>query len=122
MGFIIQDECGLRQLRLDTDGPGPGERQRWRGGELGSRFVGTWMCRDEVPKSPFAASAQKIGREGLHIMTESMHLVHEGCKSGHFTVLGADDDLWKALAIARHGATGRAGVLLSPTPEHHEPV
>ena len=41
-------------------------------------------------------------------MTESMHLVHEGCKSGHFTVLGADDDLWKALAIARHGATGSA--------------
>ena len=41
-------------------------------------------------------------------MTESMHLVHEGCKSGHFTVLGADDDLWKALAIARHGVTGSA--------------
>ena len=41
-------------------------------------------------------------------MTESMHLMHEGCKSGHFTVLGADDDLWKALTIARHGATGSA--------------
>ena len=108
MGFIIQDECGLRQRRLDTDGPGPGERQRWRGGELGSRFVGTWMCRDEVPKSPFAASAQNLGREGLHIMSESMHLVHGNCGTGHFTVGGADNDLRKALAIARHRATGSA--------------
>ena len=34
-------------------------------------------------------------------MTLSMRLVHEGCKSGHFTVGGADDDLRKALAINR---------------------
>ena len=34
-------------------------------------------------------------------MTSSMRLVHEGCKSGHFTVGGADDDLRKALAINR---------------------
>ena len=27
-------KCGLGQLRPDTDGPGPGERQRRRGGEL----------------------------------------------------------------------------------------
>ena len=108
VGFIIQNKDGMGQLRLDTDGPGPGERQRWRGGELGSRFVGTWMCRDEVPKSPFAASAQNLGREGLHIMTASMRLVHEGCGSGHFTVGGADIDLRKALAIARHGVTGSA--------------
>ena len=29
-------KCGLGHLRLATDGPGPGERQRWRGGELGA--------------------------------------------------------------------------------------
>ena len=59
-------------------------------------------------KAPFAASAQRIGREALHIMTASMHLVHGGCGTGHFTVRGADSDLRKALAIARHGATGSA--------------
>ena len=53
-----------------------------------------------------AAIAQKIGREGLHIMTASMRLVHEGCGSGHFTVGGADNDLRKALTIARHGPPG----------------
>jgi len=92
--------------------------------------VVSWEAASSAPgrvamkcqEAPFAASAQKIGREALHIMTASMHLVHEGCGTGHFTVGGADSDLRKALAIARHGATGRAGVLLSPTPEHHEPV
>ena len=59
-------------------------------------------------EAPSAASAQNIGREGLHIMTASMHLVHEGCGSGHFTVGGADNDLRKALTIARHGANGSA--------------
>ena len=39
-------------------------------------------------------------------MTASMHLVHEGCESGHFTVGGADNDLRKALTIARHGPPG----------------
>ena len=38
-------------------------------------------------------------------MTASIRLVHEGCGTGHFTVDGADNDLRKALAIARHGAT-----------------
>ena len=38
-------------------------------------------------------------------MSESMHLVHGDCGTGHFTVDGADNDLRKALAIARHGAT-----------------
>ena len=59
-------------------------------------------------EAPFAASAQKIGIEALHVMTASMHLVHGGCGTGHFTVGGADNDLRKALAIARHGATGSA--------------
>ena len=47
-----------------------------------------------------ASSAQNLGREGLHIMSESMHLVHGDCGTGHFTVGGADNDLRKALAIA----------------------
>ena len=59
-------------------------------------------------EAPFAASAQKIGREGLHIMTESMHLVHGGCGTGHFTVGGADNNLRKSSQSPRHGATGSA--------------
>ena len=54
-------------------------------------------------KAPFAAIAQNLGREGLHIMTESMRLVHEGRGSGHITVGGADNDLRNALAIASDG-------------------
>ena len=50
-------------------------------------------------KALFAAIAQNFGREGLHIMTAPMTLVHEGCGTGHFTVDGADNDLRKALAI-----------------------
>ena len=71
-------------------------------------------------KAPLAAIAQNPGREGLHIITASMRLVHEGCGSGHFTVGGADIDLRKALAQSL--GTGPPGVLSSPTPEHHEPV
>ena len=56
-------------------------------------------------KAPFAAIAPNFGRDGLHVMTAPMRLVHEGCGTGHFTVDGADNDLRKALAIARHGAT-----------------
>ena len=59
-------------------------------------------------EAPFAAIAQKIGREGLHIMTSSMRLVHEGCGPGHFTVGGADNDLRKSSQSPRHGATGSA--------------
>merc|ERR1712086_1186692 len=73
-----RDKCGLGQLRLATDGPGPRERQRRRGGELGSRFVCTWTCRDELPKRVVSAAiAPNFEREGLHIMTASMSLVHE---------------------------------------------
>ena len=56
----------------------------------------------------FAAIAQNLGREGLHIMTASMRLVHEYYGTRHITVGGTDDDLRKALAIARHGVTGSA--------------
>ena len=59
-------------------------------------------------EAPFAAIAQKIGREGLHIMTSSVSLVHEGCGPGHFTVGGADNDLRKSSQSPRHGATGTA--------------
>ena len=59
-------------------------------------------------EAPFAASAQKIGREGLHIMTSSVSLVHEGCGPRHFTVGGADNDLRKSSQSPRHGATGSA--------------
>ena len=64
-------------------------------------------------EAPFAASAQKIGRQGLHIMTASMRLVHEGCGSGHFTVGGAGDGLRKALAIASDGVHRRQSRALS---------
>ena len=33
-------------------------------------------------------------------MTAPMTLVHEGCGTGHIAVVGADDDLRNALAIA----------------------
>ena len=53
-------------------------------------------------------------------MTVPMTLVHEGCGTGRIAVVGADDDLRKALAIApRMGSTGDN---LEPSPWHHEPV
>ena len=64
-------------------------------------------------EAPFAASAQKIGREGLHIMTAPMRPVHEGCGSGHITVGGADNDLRNALATARQGVHRRQSRALS---------
>ena len=73
--------------------------------------VVSWEAASSAPgrvamkcqEAPFAASAQKIGIEGLHIMTASMHLVHGGCGTGHFTVGGADNDLRKALTIGSDG-------------------
>ena len=64
-------------------------------------------------KAPFAAVARNFGRQGLHIMTASMRLVHEGCGSGHFTVGGAGDGLRKALAIASDGVHRRQSRALS---------
>ena len=66
------------------------------------------VSRCKCQKALFAAIAQICGREGLHTMTASMRLMHEGCGSGHITVGGADDDLRKALTIARHRASGSA--------------
>ena len=73
--------------------------------------VVSWEAASSAPghvamkcqKVLFAAIAQNFGREGLHIMTLSMRLVHENCGSGHFTVGGADNDLRNALAIASDG-------------------
>ena len=73
--------------------------------------VVSWEAASSAPgrvamkcqEAPFAASAQNFGREGLHIMTASMRLVHEGCGARHITVDGAADDLRNALAIASDG-------------------
>ena len=73
--------------------------------------VVSWEAASSAPgrvamkcqKVLFAAIAPNFGREGLHIMTASLRLVHEGCGKGHITVGGADDDLRKALAIASDG-------------------
>ena len=54
-------------------------------------------------KALFAAIAPNFGRQGLHIMTAPIALVHEGCGARHITVDGADDDLRNALAIASDG-------------------
>ena len=53
-------------------------------------------------------------------MTAPMTLVHEGCGTGHIAVVGADDDLRNALAIASD--VGSTGDNLEPSPWHHEPV
>ena len=79
--------------------------------------VVSWEAASSAPgsvamncrKAPFAAIAQNFGRQGLHIMTASMRLVHEGCGSGHITVGGADNDLRKALTQSLGtGPTGSA--------------
>ena len=80
------------------------------------------LSRCKCQKALFAAIAPHFGRDGLHIMTAPMRLVHEGCGTGHFTVDGADNGLRKALAIGSDGVhrghsralsvTSRAGVSL----------
>ena len=67
----------------------------------------------------FAAIAPNFGRQGLHIMTASMRLVHEVCGTRHITVGGADNDLRNALAIASDGVNRAQSRAL---PWHHEPV
>ena len=90
-------------MGLGQEGDREGEVVSWEAASSAPGRV-AMKCQE----APFAASAQKIGIEALHVMTASMHLVHGGCGTGHFTVGGADNDLRKALAIARHGATGSA--------------
>ena len=44
-------KCGLGQLRPGTDGPGPGERQKRRGGELRAGNSASWhFYRDKVTR------------------------------------------------------------------------
>ena len=64
------------------------------------------LSRCTCQKALFAAIAQNFGRQGLHIMTAPIALVHEGCGTRHITVDGADNDLRKALTIARQGVHG----------------
>ena len=82
-------------------------------------LLATGRVAMKCQKAPFAAIAPNFGRDGLHIMTAPMRLVHEGCGTGHFTVGGADYDLRKALAIASD-EVHRGN--LEPSPWHHEPV
>ena len=101
---MTQDKCGLGHIYTPPGRAGPAERQGRRGGELTCWGVGLCTCRDDLPqKALFAVIAQNCGREGLHIMTAPMTLVHEGCGTGHIAVVGADNDLRNALAIASDG-------------------
>ena len=83
--------------------------------------VVSWEAASSAPgrvamncrKVLFAAIAQNFGRQGLHIMTASLRLVHEGCGSGHFMVGGAGVGLRKALAIASDGVHRRQSRALS---------
>ena len=90
--------------------------------------VVSWEAASSAPgrvamncrKVLFAAIAQNFGRQGLHIMTASMHLMREGCGTRHITVGGADNDLRKASQSPRMWST--PGTNLEPSPWHHEPV
>ena len=99
----VWDSSGLILMGLGQESDREGEVMSWEAALSAPRRV-AMNCQ----KAPLAAIAQNPGREGLHSITASMRLVHEGCGSGHFTVGGADIDLRKALAIARHGVTGSA--------------
>ena len=64
-------------------------------------------------KAFFAAIVQNFGREGLHIRTACIRSKHEGCRTRHITVDGADDDLRNALATASDGVHRRQSRALS---------
>ena len=56
-----RDKCGLGQLGPATDGPGPGERQRRRGGELRAGNSASWhLHRDEVTRGLSSLSAHHL--------------------------------------------------------------
>ena len=71
------------------------------------------LSRCKCQKALFAAIAQNFGREGLHIRTACIRSKHEGCRTRHITVDGADDDLRNALAIASDGVHRRQSGALS---------
>ena len=95
-------------MSLGQEGDREGEVVSWEAASSAPGRV-AMNCR----KVLFAAIAQNFGRQGLHIMTESLRLVHEGCGSGHITVDGADNALRKALAIASDGVHRRQSRALS---------
>ena len=95
-------------MGLGQEGDRKGEVVSWEAASSAPGRV-AMNCR----KVLFAAIAQNFGRQGLHIMTESLRLVHEGCGSGHFTVGGAGVGLRKALAIASDGVHRRQSRALS---------
>ena len=68
-------------MGLGQESDRDGEVASWEAASAPGRVV--MKCQE----APFAASAQKIGREGLHIMSESMHLVHGDCEMSRPTVL-----------------------------------
>ena len=56
-----RDKCGLGQLRLATDGPGPVERQRRRGGDLRAGNSASWhVLRDKVTRGLPSLSAHEL--------------------------------------------------------------
>ena len=85
-------------MGLGQEGDRKGEVVSWEAASSAPGRV-AMNCR----KVLFAAIAPNFGRQGLHIMTASMRLVHEGCGTRHITVGGADNDLRNALAIASDG-------------------
>ena len=56
-----QGKCSLGRLRLATDGPGPGGRQRRRGGALGAGNSAFWQLhRDKVTRGLSSLSAHHL--------------------------------------------------------------
>ena len=56
-----RDKCGSGRLRLATDGPGPGERQGRRGGELISGNSASWHLHcDKVVRRLSSLSAHHL--------------------------------------------------------------
>ena len=104
----VWDGSDLLLMGLGQESDRKGEVVSWEAASSAPGRV-AMNCR----KALFAAIAQDFGRQGLHIMTASMRLVHEGCGSGHFTVGGADNDLRKALGIASDGVHRRQSRALS---------
>ena len=90
----VWDSSDLILMGLGQEGDREGEVVSWEAALSAPGRV-AMKCQ----KVLFAAIAQNFGREGLHIITASMRLVHVGCGSGHFTVDGADNDLRKSLKI-----------------------
>ena len=104
----VWDSSDLISMGLGQESDREGEVVSWEAASSAPGRV-VMNCR----KAPFAAIAQNFGRQGLHIMTASMRLVHEGCGTGHITVDGGDNDLRKALGIASDGVHRRQSRALS---------